>query len=204
MNRRILYNRASADPEGRPWSERKRYVWWDAEQEQWTGEDVPDFKVDDGAATTCPTRTPRPRMRCAGDKPFVMQADGRGWLFAPSGLTDGPLPAHYEPHESPVGNPLYAQQANPTRQRFHAAREPLQPHGRRARRGRVPVRVHHLSADRAPHRRRDVAARCPTWPSSSPSSSARSAPSSRRSATSSTAAGPRSSPRAAPSRHAYS
>jgi formate dehydrogenase major subunit len=45
-----------------------------------------------------------------------MQADGKGWLYAPSGLLDGPMPAHYEPHESPVRNPLYHQQANPTRQ----------------------------------------------------------------------------------------
>ncbi len=48
-----------------------------------------------------------------GDEPFVMQADGRGWLFAPSGLVDGPLPTHYEPFESPVRNLLYSQQANP-------------------------------------------------------------------------------------------
>src|SRR5438309_3757620 len=42
-NRRIIYNRASADPEGRPWSERKRYVWWDADEGRWTGHDVADF-----------------------------------------------------------------------------------------------------------------------------------------------------------------
>ena len=44
-----------------------------------------------------------------------MQTDGRGWLFAPSGLSDGPLPTHYEPHESPVRNILYKQQQSPTR-----------------------------------------------------------------------------------------
>jgi formate dehydrogenase major subunit len=43
-----------------------------------------------------------------------MQSDGKGWLFAPHGLVDGPLPTHYEPHESPVRNLLYAQQGNPT------------------------------------------------------------------------------------------
>ena len=42
-----------------------------------------------------------------------MQADGRGWLFVPQGLVDGPLPTHYEPVESPFRNPLYAQRANP-------------------------------------------------------------------------------------------
>ena len=43
LNRRIIYNRASADPDGKPWSERKRYVWWDEEKQGWTGHDVPDF-----------------------------------------------------------------------------------------------------------------------------------------------------------------
>ena len=51
-NRRILYNRASADPDGKPWSERKALVWWDAEQGKWTGHDVPDFVADQAAATT--------------------------------------------------------------------------------------------------------------------------------------------------------
>jgi formate dehydrogenase major subunit len=120
MNRRILYNRASADPDGKPWSERKRYVWWDpdkGESGEWTGEDVPDFK-----ATMAPDYDPPEDAEAedalSGDEPFIMQADGRGWLFAPSGLTDGPLPAHYEPEESPVRNPLYRQQSNPARQRF--------------------------------------------------------------------------------------
>jgi formate dehydrogenase major subunit len=51
----------------------------------------------------------------SGDAPFIMQADGKGWLFAPSGLVDGPLPTHYEPLESPVHNFLYGQQCNPAR-----------------------------------------------------------------------------------------
>jgi formate dehydrogenase major subunit len=116
-NRRILYNRASADPDGRPWSERKRYIWWDEDQAKWTGEDVPDF-----VATKRPDYVPpegaRAQDAIAGDKPFIMQADGRGWLFTPSGVVDGPMPVHYEPHESPVENPLYAQEWNPARQRF--------------------------------------------------------------------------------------
>jgi formate dehydrogenase major subunit len=114
-NRRILYNRASADPEGRPWSERKAYIWWDAEQGSWTGHDVPDFvktrppdyRPEDGATGVA---------ALSGIDPFIMQADGKAWLYAPAGLVDGPLPSHYEPQESPLSNPLYTQQRNPARQ----------------------------------------------------------------------------------------
>jgi formate dehydrogenase major subunit len=118
MNRRILYNRASADPQGKPWSERKRYVWWDAEQGKWTGEDVPDFKAEMAPDYRPPEGANGPDA-LRGDEPFVMQADGKAWLYAPAGLVDGPMPTHYEPHESPFGNPLYAtQQANPARQQI--------------------------------------------------------------------------------------
>jgi formate dehydrogenase major subunit len=63
-----------------------------------------------------PPKDARAADAIAGDAPFVMQADGRGWLFVPSGLTDGPMPTHYEPQESPVANALYGQQSNPARQ----------------------------------------------------------------------------------------
>ena len=113
-DRRILYNRASADPDGRPWSERKKYLWWDADQGKWVGDDVPDFPP-----TLAPDSRPDPSVggpeALAGDDPFVMQADGKGWLYAPLGLLDGPLPTHYEPQESPVANGLYAQQQSPAR-----------------------------------------------------------------------------------------
>jgi formate dehydrogenase major subunit len=116
-NRRILYNRASADPDGNPWSERKRYVWWDDRDQRWTGHDVPDF-----VATTRPDYEPPEGARAfdaiGGREPFIMQSDGRGWLYVPSGLRDGPMPAHYEPQESPVTNALYTQQSNPARQQF--------------------------------------------------------------------------------------
>ncbi|MEU6739866.1 formate dehydrogenase [Streptosporangium sandarakinum] len=113
-NRRLLYNRASARPDGRPWSERKKLVWWDEEKGEWTGYDVPDFE-----------RTKRPDYRppedatgvaaLSGTDPFIMQADGKGWLFAPAGVVDGPMPTHYEPQDSPVPNPLYGRQRNPAR-----------------------------------------------------------------------------------------
>ena len=114
-NRRILYNRASADPEGRPWSERKAYVWWDGEQ--WTGHDVPDFEKKK-APSYVPPEGAKAQAAIGGADPFIMQTDGKGWLFAPKGLLDGPLPTHYEPQESPVGNPLYAQERNPVRQEY--------------------------------------------------------------------------------------
>lgn len=112
-DRRILYNRASARPDGRPWSERKKLVWWDKQNKEWTGLDVPDF-----------TRTKAPDYRphkgaegddaLAGDKPFILHSDGTGWIFAPKGLADGPLPTHYEGLEAPVANPLYPDhQSNP-------------------------------------------------------------------------------------------
>jgi formate dehydrogenase major subunit len=114
-NRRNLYNRASADPDGKPWSERKALVWWDAEQGKWTGHDVPDFPADRAPSARPPVGTGG-GAGLAGDDAFIMQADGKAWLFAPEGVLDGPLPSHYEPSESPVRNPLYRQQANPARQ----------------------------------------------------------------------------------------
>ena len=125
-NRRILYNRASADPEGRPWSERKRYVWWDTEQKRWVGDDVPDFIVDRPPDHVPPEDAHGPDA-IGGRDPFIMQTDGKGWLFAPAGLADGPLPAHYEPPESPVRNPLYAQQNNPARHHIEQDANPINP-----------------------------------------------------------------------------
>src|SRR5690606_22637611 len=90
-----MYNRASADPEGRPWSEAKKLIWWDAEQRRWTDKAKPAFVPDDPPDYT-------PRRDCShlsgmdalsGRDPFIMIADGRSSLFVPSGLKDAPLPA---------------------------------------------------------------------------------------------------------------
>jgi len=109
-NRRVLYNRASADLQGQPWSERKKWVWWDGQR--WVGYDVPDF-----ALTKAPDAPGEPDgiglAALSGRQPFIMKPDGVGWLFVPSGLQDGPLPTHYEPAETPVQNPLYRQQNSP-------------------------------------------------------------------------------------------
>jgi formate dehydrogenase major subunit len=127
-NRRILYNRASADPDGKPWSERKKFVWWDPEEKKWTGLDVPDFE-EEKPPDYVPPDDAKAEDAIAGDHPFIMQADGRSWLFVPQGLEDGPLPTHYEPHESPFDNPLYSQRANPRRQRFERPENPSNPVG---------------------------------------------------------------------------
>jgi len=128
LNRRILYNRASADPQGRPWSERKKYVWWDEDEGQWSGLDVPDVKPSK-PPDYVPPKDARAEDGLRGDEPFIMQADGRGWLFAPAGLTDGPLPTHYEPHESPVDNLLYGQRSNPARERYERTNNETNPGG---------------------------------------------------------------------------
>jgi formate dehydrogenase major subunit len=128
-NRRILYNRASADGDGRPWSERKRYVWWDAEAGEWTSlgdepdfepDKAPDFRAEEGA---------KGMDAINGDHPFILHPDGLGWLYAPQGLVDGPLPTHYEPHESPFSNLMYGRRSNPTRQTFERPENPYNPAG---------------------------------------------------------------------------
>jgi formate dehydrogenase major subunit len=90
-NRRILYNRASADPAGKPWDPKRKYVWWNGTK--WVGNDVPDFNV-----------TSKPEE---GMSPFIMNPEGVARLFATDKLADGPLPEHYEPIESPVANALH-------------------------------------------------------------------------------------------------
>ena len=98
VNRRVLYNRASVDPDGRPWNPKRTVIAWNELTGKWEG-DVPDG--------------PWPPMnKPDGRYPFIMNAEGFGRLYA-AGLADGPFPVHYEPMESPTGNLLCAQQTNP-------------------------------------------------------------------------------------------
>jgi len=94
VNRRILYNRASADPQGRPWDPERPGIAWDAAANKWVG-DVPDYPA---------TAAPGPNAPL----PFIMTGEGTGRLFS-NGVADGPFPEHYEPIESPVENPLHPQ-----------------------------------------------------------------------------------------------
>ncbi len=149
-NRRTLYNRASADPAGKPWSERKKMVWWDEASRN-------------GPAPTCPTSWP-PRARITARTGARIRPAWTRWaatarsswrrtascqLFVPTGLKDGPLPTHYEPVESPVRNPMYGTQFNPRRHDLEPARQ----RGARAAGSALPLRVHHLSPDRTALRR---------------------------------------------------
>jgi formate dehydrogenase major subunit len=98
-NRRVLYNRASCDVDGKPWDPSRRQVWWDEAKQSWVGVDVPDFKVDSA---------PKDHMG-----PFIMNPEGIGRLFVPlAGMADGPFPEFYEPIESPIANPLHPNQSN--------------------------------------------------------------------------------------------
>ena len=117
-NRRTLYNRASADPDGKPWSERKKYVWWDEAAKKWTGVDVPDFP-----ATKAPNTPANPSATGmdfhSGADPFIMMLEGKAQIFVPGGaLKDAPIPAHYEPQQSVVQNELYKQQSSPVFGRY--------------------------------------------------------------------------------------
>lgn len=103
-NRRILYNRASADPQGKPWSERKSYVYWDGAK--WTGADVPDY-----GGTVAPERNVGP---------FIMNPEGVSRLFARKLMAEGPFPEHYEPFESPVANAFHPKMnSNPAARVFN-------------------------------------------------------------------------------------
>ncbi len=96
-NRRVLYNRASCDLNGKPWDPTRAQVWWNESTKKWAGNDVPDFKPDSA---------PSDHMG-----PFIMNPEGVGRIFVPLGMVaDGPFPEHYEVFESPTQNLLHPQQ----------------------------------------------------------------------------------------------
>jgi len=104
-NRRVMYNRASADADGKPWDSTRPGIVWNGEK--WVG-DVPDFKVD----------SPPGQFGA-----FIMNAEGVGRLFAPS-LADGPMAEHYEPIEAPVDNILHPKvTSNPASKRFKSDKD---------------------------------------------------------------------------------
>ena len=91
-NRRVLYNRANADPSGKPWDPARKTIAWDGKK--WSGNDVPDMRPD---------AAPEEDVG-----PFIMHPDGVAHLFALKGMVEGPFPEHYEPFESPLaGNPMH-------------------------------------------------------------------------------------------------
>ncbi len=194
-NRRILYNRASADPDGKPWSERKKYVWWDAEQGSWTGDDVPDF-VADRPPDHVPEEGATGPDALGGRDPFIMQTDGKAWLYVPDRPRRRPAADLLRAGRVPRAQRRPPAPAQPRARGRRGAGQPAQP----AREPRLPLRVHELPAHRAPHRRRDVAH--PALPQRAPAGDVlRGLAAPRRaSAASSTWGGPRSSPPARPSR----
>ena len=125
-DRRIIYNRASARPDGSPWSERKKLVWWDSQK--WVGIDVPGF-VKAKAPGYEPEEGAEGLEAIPGDAPFILHEDGLGWLYVPKGLQDGPFPTHYEPLESPVHNPLYQRQTDPAVNWFTRSENKIAPPG---------------------------------------------------------------------------
>ena len=87
-NRRILYNRASADPAGKPWDPKRKVIGWNGQK--WVGIDIPDFKADSPPEE--------------GMNPFIMNPEGVARFFAVDRMAEGPFPEHYEPLESPLAN----------------------------------------------------------------------------------------------------
>ena len=96
-NRRIIYNRASADRDGKPWDKERALIFWNGKK--WTGYDVPDFKADEPPGSSM--------------NPYIMNQEGVSRLYALDKMAEGPFPSHYEPMESPIGvNLMYPKVLN--------------------------------------------------------------------------------------------
>ena len=146
-------------PTASPWSERKAYVWWDAGRGEVDGPRRSRLQGRQAARLTCPPADADGPGRARRSRPVHHAGRRQGVAVRAGGLTDGPLPTHYEPQESPFANPLYGQHAQPARQLIGAGRrpQPVPPERRRAGADVFPYVRDDLPADRAPHRRRHVA-----------------------------------------------
>jgi formate dehydrogenase major subunit len=89
-NRRVMYNRASCDPSGKPFNPGRKLIAWNGAA--WGGVDIPDYKADEDPAL--------------GMGPFIMNSEGVGRFFAKAGMAEGPFPEHYEPFETPLAHNL--------------------------------------------------------------------------------------------------
>ncbi|MDR2492424.1 MAG: molybdopterin-dependent oxidoreductase [Coriobacteriales bacterium] len=104
LNRRILYNRASADAAGKPWNPERAVVEWTGSE--WATNDVPDFAFQSRAADGTVSWIP------PNDRAFMMTWEQNA-RFVCSTMKDMPLPEHYEPFESPADNLLNGRQNSP-------------------------------------------------------------------------------------------
>ena len=144
---RIIYNRASARPDGQPWSERKKLVWWDAEKKEWTGLDNAGLREDTPPDTPANMQKGQGTEALGGARPFTLHPDGVGWLYVPSGLKDGPLPDALRTPGVARGKSAVRAANESCGGSQEAPRQSLRCTARCA----VPLRSHHLSAYGAPH-----------------------------------------------------
>ena len=143
-NRRTLYNRASADPDGKPWSERKAYHLVGRRRGQVDRARRTRLRPRSGTAPSYrPVGTAPVRPKgLAGDDAFIMQADGKAWLYAPAGAAGrADAVALRAAASRPCSNPFYRQQANPTRQVFKRTDNLQNPSGDDPRRTRTSSRI---------------------------------------------------------------
>jgi formate dehydrogenase major subunit len=108
VNRRIIYNRCSVDPQGQPWNKDKTMFKWNPVTKTWTKFDVPDF------GWINPKTKEQVPPEVSAKAPFIMLPEGKSRIFVPAGACkEGPLPEHYEALECPYVNQMSPQQSNP-------------------------------------------------------------------------------------------
>ncbi|KLT15143.1 formate dehydrogenase [Neobacillus vireti] len=129
-NTRVLWNRGSVDKNGQPRDKDRALVWWNGTS--WVGNDILDVAAKDkgpdtpegskvfstgegkGALFRAVYKQPQkdaPELTLnPGYDPNIFKVAP---VITEPGIADGPMPAHYEPIESPVQNPMFKQQSNP-------------------------------------------------------------------------------------------